>query len=335
MLKRYIVRILAITSLLLLFGAGVGLVVFQARDGKLLSIQTGSMEPRLRKGGLVAVTNVDPGAVQPGDIITFINPANKKQTITHRVVGSRDNPMMPRKPYIVTKGDANSSPDTPVPQSAVVGKVREYAPYLGFGLDFVRKPVGLLILIYIPALVVIVGEMRRLIAYYKSKEAYVLPELLARRRQKVGHAGRNSALVAVVGVVAIAITVPVSAALQSQVTMTNNTIAGKALPPVAIGGLSLRRVFVGCTPSRLEIILYNAGKTDLNITGWYLQSGATKFYTFAATTVSHRSTFDFAAPVPPGVSYDSGSVQLYNAAGQLVDTSSWNHNPTGRPCRVL
>lgn len=306
------------------------------RGGQALSVQTGSMEPGLSPGDAVFVKRVPASALQVGDIITYIDPAHPKQTITHRIVDITGPSGRPS--HLTLKGDANQTTDPLVSPYAVIGKQVVSAPYLGRALDFLRSWAGITLFVYIPALVVMLLEVRKLVAYYRSMEPYVLPEILARRKKKSTHLVRNTLAVIVTVVIgSVVVALPVTAALKATTPMTGNTIATATLPPppVAVDGLTLRRVFVGCTPSRLEIILYNAGKTDLNITGWYLQSGTAKFYTFAATTVSHRSTFDFAAPVPPGVSYDSGSVQLYNAAGQLVDTSSWNHNPTGRPCRVL
>ncbi|HTE57466.1 MAG TPA: signal peptidase I [Verrucomicrobiae bacterium] len=333
---------IGLCSLAALFGLVLLGLSLPLRGGQALSIQTGSMEPRLSPGDAVFVKRVPVSALQVGDIVTYISPAHPEQTTTHRIVDIAG--PVGRPTYLTLKGDANRTADAPVSPYAVVGKQVASVPYLGRVLDFLRSWAGITLFVYMPALAVVLVEVRKLVAYYRSMEPYVLPEILARRKKKSTHLVRNALAVMMMVVIgSVTVALPVTAALKATATMTGNTIATATLPPPpsAVGGLALRRVFVACTSEdrtkadHLNIILYNAGKTDLNITGWYLQSGATKFYTFAATTVSHRSTFDFATPVPPGVSYDSGSVKLYNAAGQLVDTSSWSHNPTGRPCRIL
>src|SRR3990167_5786402 len=74
---------------------------------KALSVQTGSMQTALPIGTLVFVHRVPATSLKVGDVITYVNPSNKKQTITHRVVGID-------KPQLIVKGDANRSADMPV-----------------------------------------------------------------------------------------------------------------------------------------------------------------------------------------------------------------------------
>lgn len=341
-MKRSMLRGLAIALLLLLTGAGVGLVMFQAKQGKFLSVQTGSMEPNIHTGGLVAVTRVNPASLKPGDIITYSSPVNERQTITHRVVGYQENPMLKGQKFLITKGDANAANDAPVPMGAVVGKVRASVPYMGHVFDFIRRPIGLLALVYLPALIVVITEIRKLMAYYKSQEPYVLPEILA-RRQKPGHAGRNALIVLVCGVATLGVALPARAAMLQQVTLAGNTIstAETPEPQPATEGVTLRRVFVTCTPDNLiqpdhlDIILYNGTMQNATITGWYLQSGATKLYTFPKTTVLARSTYDVESPVAEGQNYGAGSLELRNAAGQLIDSQAWDHIAKDRTCQSV
>lgn len=172
-LRRYLSRFGFVTLLLLLIGAGVGLVVFQARGGRTFSIQSGSMEPAMSKGGLVGANPVSGDNLRVGDVITFMSPEDRDVTITHRIVELERSSETGRQ-IITTKGDANDFPDPPISESLVVGRSDLYIPYAGSALDFVRKPIGLLILIYVPALTVVIAEIRKLKDYYKSIEPYVL-----------------------------------------------------------------------------------------------------------------------------------------------------------------
>jgi signal peptidase I len=52
---------------------------------RALSVQTGSMEPAIKTGSLVFVTDVSAATIKPGDVITYTDPRNQAQTITHRV----------------------------------------------------------------------------------------------------------------------------------------------------------------------------------------------------------------------------------------------------------
>src|SRR5476649_2056722 len=86
MIWRYVKGLFLGLSLLLVVGAGAAFVGVQAHGGKLLSVQTGSMTPYIRKGDLVAVTRVPKTQLRVGDVVTYINPRNIKQTITHRII---------------------------------------------------------------------------------------------------------------------------------------------------------------------------------------------------------------------------------------------------------
>jgi signal peptidase len=234
MLLRTLKRVSA-ALLLVAIIAMSGLAIFtRAQGGRLLSVQTKSMVPVLNKGDLVSVIRVPAENLKVGDIITFINPRNSKQTITHRIT---ELPSAYNAKKIVTKGDANQSTDVPIDQSAVLGRVSYAVPYAGYASDFIRQPLGLIILIYVPALAIIIGELKRLSAYYKS-QVYVVP---GRKPSKfdidadpVSAANALGKLVPICIIAFLAIVaVPVQADLRSQARLTGNKITASRLdvPP--------------------------------------------------------------------------------------------------------
>jgi signal peptidase len=107
--------------------------------------------------------------VRRGDIITFRNPRNINQTITHRVVATPSR----TTDTFQTKGDANQAADKPIGASAIIGSVEYPIPKLGYVTDFIRRPLGLALLIYVPALLIIAAEMRRLTQYYRKQQPYI------------------------------------------------------------------------------------------------------------------------------------------------------------------
>lgn len=341
MMKRYVMRTLAVVSLLLLAGAGVGLVAFQAQGGKLLSIQSGSMEPAMKKGGLVGVTPVSETDLRIGDVITFINPADENTTITHRVA-ALDGQAGQR---IITKGDANALADAPISDAVIVGRQRFYIPLVGTFLDFVRKPVGLLLLIYVPALTVIVSEMRKLAAYYKSREPYVLPELLARRR-RTGFGGQGVIVAGLLASPLLSVGLPAAAALMSSATLGGTSITTAADPsvepePVVQGNVSIRRVFIVCeegddTATSVHIILYNSSRIDADVSNWTIASGGEKAFTLPPeTVVPAHSTHDFKLPLTDGILYSSGTLILQNQDNEQISEITWEPQTRGdRECRV-
>jgi signal peptidase len=155
-----------------LIGLGVVTAIMHIQGAKFLSVQSGSMVPTFSKGSLVIVTDVPRHQYKVGDVITYTNPQNVKETISHRIVEIKTANDKPTG-MIVTKGDANAQRDKAVPIEAIVGKVNFHIPYLGYFYNFMLQPIGLLLIIYVPTLSVIVAEVKRLITYYKQMEAYI------------------------------------------------------------------------------------------------------------------------------------------------------------------
>ena len=121
-------------------------------DTRYDPVNTGSMEPVIPVGGLVVIKPVDPGTLKTGDIICF--KFSEGMSITHRIINITDE-------GFVTKGDANEDLDLwTVENEEVVGKVLFVIPFLGYLGSFVRTPIGLILLIVLPAVVLILLEIR-------------------------------------------------------------------------------------------------------------------------------------------------------------------------------
>ncbi|HVS79187.1 MAG TPA: signal peptidase I [Candidatus Saccharimonadales bacterium] len=227
MAGRYIKRALIGLSLLLAVGAATALVAVEIRGGKLLSVQTGSMTPAIRKGSLVVVTRVPASSLKVGDVVTYISPLNNKETITHRIVRL---PNQDSKQFVV-KGDANKIADPPVAPGSIVGKVGWHVSDLGYALDFIRTPLGLILLIYLPALLVVFDEIRRLSDYYRQTQPYYSPEFekrLHRQKSKYLLVGK---VMAVIAVASLLFAWPSYALLQDTTTLSGNTIKSSVKSP--------------------------------------------------------------------------------------------------------
>jgi signal peptidase I len=164
---RAVVRIgMAMTGIGALVILLVLILIPRMTGGAALTVLSGSMSPTYPAGSIVLVLPVDPQTVRPGDVITFQTAPGVAQFVTHRVVRVQHDttPMS-----FITKGDANRGEDSePVPIGAVRGTVRMHVPYLGTIAQHVRTPLGMALLLLIPAgwfLISqarsIVGEVRR------------------------------------------------------------------------------------------------------------------------------------------------------------------------------
>lgn len=334
--------VLAVT-LLILVAAGATVIITRT-GGRLLSVQSGSMVPVFRKGDLVVVRRVPARELAPGDIVTFINPANTKQTITHRIIAVRGDGS------IQTKGDANAKPDQAIAASMVVGRATRHVPQVGRALDVLRKPLGLAMLIYVPALFVIVDEIRRLSAYYKSQAPYRLAGFAGHEPPRdqaslPAHAATASKLVVGFVLVGLLVAVPIArAALESSARLDGNTIAAivPTTPPptTASKHVLIRQVALRCseenlpgTSRRPEILLFNPTKQDVSIGGWRLYDNHGVIATIPDGVILPAKHRYIVSPLlgkfdNKGLQYSGDSLALYNVAGQPVDGLSWGSDDT-------
>lgn len=120
------------------------LVVPRVAGGSSLTVLTGSMEPTLAPGDVVAVLGVAPDQVCTeigvGDIVTYLPEPGKPALITHRVVGKTvgtfDDGTDCR---LITQGDANSAADAPVSPEQVRGAFLYSLPALGWVRQWVSE----------------------------------------------------------------------------------------------------------------------------------------------------------------------------------------------------
>ena len=130
---------------------------------QFLTVLSGSMSPQIKAGDMVVVAKgVEARDIEKGDIISY---AQGENYVTHRVTGvvKENNEISFR-----TKGDANDGEDAgTVASSGLVGKVIFTIPAAGYFTHYARSPAGFLIFIIIPALLIILREIIKILKYYK------------------------------------------------------------------------------------------------------------------------------------------------------------------------
>ncbi len=125
---------------------------------KVLTVLSGSMEPTIKTGAIVAAKPANDYKI--GDIITFWPNTKTQPPVTHRIF---DIEVQGGEPVYITKGDANNASDTrEITKNDVLGKVLFSVPYLGYVVDFAKKPVGFILIIAVPALVIIFDEIKKI-----------------------------------------------------------------------------------------------------------------------------------------------------------------------------
>lgn len=121
-------------------------------------VKSGSMEPAIKTGSIVVIKpSVE---YKIGEIITFGKDDKRNVPTSHRIEAVR---MVQGKMLYTTKGDANNSSDPKeISQNEIIGKVIFKLPYLGYVLDMAKTPVGFILLVAIPALVIVYDEVLKI-----------------------------------------------------------------------------------------------------------------------------------------------------------------------------
>jgi signal peptidase len=156
------VRGLTATMLILLLAGAAGLVILRARGELALSVQTASMVPTFRPGDALIVAPFSASQLRVGQVISYRSPHDPRVIISHRLIsrGSAG--------QLTTAGDALHSHDPSFAPNRVVGRVVSVAPGLGRLLDWLHQPLGLVVVVYVPALGLAGLEIRRLIKHYQQ-----------------------------------------------------------------------------------------------------------------------------------------------------------------------
>lgn len=124
------------------------------------------MEPAIKTGSILMIKQMQDYNI--GDVISFGEITKTKAPTTHRI---HDIKVIEGNPYYITKGDANNASDPKeIPQKEIIGKVLVSVPFVGYAVDFAKKPLGFALIVGIPAVAVIGDEIRKIIKELKKKK---------------------------------------------------------------------------------------------------------------------------------------------------------------------
>jgi len=168
----YYALLAILISLALLF---IGSMIPIPGNYKMMTVLSGSMEPIIKTGSIVVSKSFDNYKI--GEIITFESNEGGKIPTTHRIVEME---VQEGDPIYTTQGDANNAPDREdVRNKQIIGRVVLNIPFLGYAVNFVKKPIGFLLIIIIPAGIIILDEVKKIfkeVKKEKSKEKSVEKE---------------------------------------------------------------------------------------------------------------------------------------------------------------
>ena len=120
---------------------------------QVYGVLTGSMEPTHPTGSLIYVKRVNASDLRVNDVITFSISPNV--IATHRIVEIVPDETNPSLVRYRTKGDANKDVDASlVSANNIIGKVMFSIPKMGYIANFIQKPPGIYVTIFICGLTI-------------------------------------------------------------------------------------------------------------------------------------------------------------------------------------
>ncbi len=123
------------------------------------TVVSGSMEPTIKTGAMIATVKAAPAEIQVGDVIGF-RVEGIDTPICHRVIE-----IVKTEGGIVfrTKGDANESPDTwVVKPENLIGRIVFHLSWIGYVAKFIKEPYGFGLMVGLPAVIIIGLEIKNL-----------------------------------------------------------------------------------------------------------------------------------------------------------------------------
>lgn len=151
----FILHTALILALLAVAGLSLASILPIPGQVEIKIVQSGSMEPFIHTGSIVVIQPADSYAV--GDVITFGEDTRVQVPTTHRIIRSREESGVT---YFTTKGDANEDADAKeTPRSEVIGRMLFTVPYVGYLIDFSKKPIGFISMVVVPATLIILYEL--------------------------------------------------------------------------------------------------------------------------------------------------------------------------------
>lgn len=146
------------------------------------TVLSGSMEPAIQTGALIAIEKTMAEDIQVGDIIGF-KLEGMDTPVCHRVVEIVDTE---EGLGFITKGDANEDPDAGVvkPEN-LIGRVVFDLSGIGYVTRFIKTPYGFGLLLGLPAIAIIAAEIRNI--FWPKRTRRKLPRFRERPSQLLAY----------------------------------------------------------------------------------------------------------------------------------------------------
>ncbi|QQK81636.1 signal peptidase I [Salicibibacter cibi] len=130
----------------------------QVLDHEILTVLSGSMEPDIETGSVIAIETVDQARdYEVGDVITYHMPNDPETYVTHRVIDVQPNE---GEIQYATQGDNNRTPDLELVEATqIIGHYNGMSvPYAGYVFDYVQSDQGIVLMLMVPGFLLLISS---------------------------------------------------------------------------------------------------------------------------------------------------------------------------------
>lgn len=209
---------------------------------RVYSVLTGSMQPTISTGSLIFTKiPLSSKEIQKDQIITFEQPGFENKFVTHRV-----HQVIEEKEsrFFATKGDANNKPDFwLISYGRIKGVYRKHIPYVGYILEFIKSPFGIILFVIVPVVVLAIGELKNIVA--------ILSEMKLQKERKDAKTGGQKKKVKKKEKILLAIAI-ITLFLSFQ---TQGTLALFSPESVSVAGISLQTAAMFPSPPETTLTI--------------------------------------------------------------------------------
>lgn len=132
-------------------------------------VLTNSMSPTINPGDLIITKKINSTELKVGDVVTFYGKVNNERAlITHRIVKIEED-------TVTTRGDNHEvsiDNDTPMSVDNVLSVYSFRIPKVGYLINFIKTPLGFILLVIIPLIIYIIFLALKLFKAYLKKNEY-------------------------------------------------------------------------------------------------------------------------------------------------------------------
>ncbi len=140
-------------------GAVAGLLAWKHGTYQFSVVETDRLAPTANKGALVIASKTNYGSLTMGKIILY----------KHRGTLGVGKVVDTNRGIRIMSANTESAKSLKLSRENVVGEQRMTLPFAGTALQFISRPVAMVAVVYLPAMMLILAELKRLLRHYGYK----------------------------------------------------------------------------------------------------------------------------------------------------------------------